>query len=261
MEVIECGTSEFAPDTCSVCIVNDFKFRAVDTSPINNDRIDFCEWWPTAARTLIAGLFGDVEMRRSAAKAMLVLTEIKFVKVSEPKQNVAMDGDRKTLQDLYATRLMFDEQHMKVLCDAWMERVNHVYEKGATLIRQNTSARDGIRRIAKGLTEKHSNDLAAQNIIEDELKKAQQRLAHDVERNMRLFKAESMTDVRVSRPPDLHQLDQQIWHCTQRLSVMGEKENAQEIRSAYHDHLQNATCAIMQKLREMCMHRWMNALR
>ena len=261
MEVIECDASEFSPDTCSVCIVNDFKFRAVDTSPINNDRIDFCEWWPTAARTLISGLFGDVEMRRSAAKAMLVLTDIKFVKVSEPNQNVAMHSDRKTLRDLYATRLMFDEQHMKLLRDAWMERVNYVYEKGAALIRLNTSARNEIRRVAKELTDKHSNDPAARKIIEDELTKAQERLAHDVERNMRLFKAESMTDVRVSKPPDLHQLDQQIWHCTQRLSVIGEKDNAQEVRSAYHDHLQNATCAIVEKLREMCMHRWMNALR
>ena len=83
MEVIDCGNETNKQDSCNVCIVNDFKFRAVNATSIVEKQLDFCEWWPTAARILISGLFGDSDSRRSAAKALLTLTEFEQTGVRE----------------------------------------------------------------------------------------------------------------------------------------------------------------------------------
>lgn len=253
METIECEKPSLLNDTCSVRIVDDFKFRAVDAIA-KEVQPEFCVWWPNAARILVNGIFGDQEQRRSAARAMLTLVDFKQTEARD--EHVLTSEDECALRDMYATRLMFDEQQVKLLREVWADRVDQVFEKGSRVIRKSTALLETMRILAKKLEEEHRDNPVVHSIIQEELSRAKERLACDTNQSIRLIKAEACTDLQHSSP-NLHQLDQRIWKCAQRL----DSAVAERIRAAYRAHYRNIEYTAATALNDACRQKWIQGLR
>lgn len=260
MEVIECESDEFAAnDTCSVCVVEDFKFRAVDPPAMHGDqRSNFCEWWPRAARSVISGLYGDNETRRSAAKALMGLVDdFPYEKVVDVE---CLTHEAITLSDLYRTRLMYEEQHMRSVREKWAERISLVVSKGGVLIKESVRAREGLRDASNRMRRKFEATQQVDAIVNDELRRAERRLAKDVESEMRVLRAEALSDV-VVRPPDTRHIDERIASLANRMVLHNEEPIVEALREAYHGHTQNKMSAAAAELRSHAERDWMQALR
>lgn len=259
MEVIDCGPEEKSTaNDCSICIVNDFKFRAVDP-PRKQSRVNFATWWPVAARSVIAGIYGDIDNRRNAAKALIPLLE-SFPKETTYTMRIS-SPDALILQDLYSSRLMFDEQHMRTIKDRWVQRIQSVIERGGRVIRESINTRDGLRASARKMIARYEQRCdKAKEIVEDELRTAERRLAKETDSDMRILRAEALADMQYNAP-DTYQLDQRISDVARRLTENSGDEVVSSIRELYNIHTGNISHDIARQISEHCEKEWMHALR
>lgn len=240
--------------TGDIQIVNSLKFRGVDELKHSS----FVEWWPTVARTVIAGIFADQDARQAAARALMpLLDRFRRQGVTQPRM---MTGDMQTLQEMLSSRLMFEEQYIRSVKDVWQEAITVLYEQCSRVLVAHKKSQKELESKAKELTKRFKSNAAGDAVddtVSSTLAKYTQRLRRDSAFELKLLRAEAQQVANIRRP-ETRQLDERIEaFCA---SAVESNDAVKRMRDIYEAHIANIEYEVVEQLREECKSKWVKGL-
>ena len=238
-------------DECSVCIVDNMNFTAIDET---TSRRSFVEWWPGAARVVISGAYDDIEKRKVAVQSLLPILD-EFPSVQPATVRMATP-EMVVLHNLYSSRLMFEEQYIRQVKDRWSTAIDNAIERMSRLIEEYEATLEGLKARAKSLADEHTES-AARRIIVAELDTYATRLKRETTLEMRLTRAEAMAVEPVKRP-ETKQLDARIESTVQESK---DTDAVRRLKDVYNLHVRNVEHDMAVELINQCKSKWLRALR
>lgn len=237
-------------EECSVCIVDNMNFTSIDEAPHRA----FTDWWPTAARLVIMGAYDDIEKRRVAVQALLPIVD-DFPSVQPTTVRMATP-EMVVLHNLYSSRLMFEEQHIRQVKERWSTAIDTAIERMSRLLKDHDTTLDGLKTRAKTFADDFSEPESRQ-IIVSELETYAARLRRELNLEMRLTRAEAIT-MEPTKRPETKQLDMRIETTMHELK---DKDTVRRIKQVYDLHVRNVEHDMATELMKQCKSRWLRALR
>lgn len=252
MEEIACSDINETPAEASVVVVNQMNFQPVEEA--RDQRPSLQVWWPSTARILIDGLFGGVDERRAAARAILPVCDL-YVKVT-PMELRMMTPEMRSIHNVYSAKLVCDERDLSGVVDEWIGRVNDFYKKAKKLVDEQDKTIADLRRSAKMLHDRHNRaDKAA--IISERLAIFERRVFDTCELELRVLRADAKaasSDPRTISTFDENRLREVLASTKVTQDVLG------ILASTYEAHRKNIEADAASRIEEAC-HQWLTGLR
>uniref|UniRef100_A0A7S4R0D5 Uncharacterized protein n=1 Tax=Ditylum brightwellii TaxID=49249 RepID=A0A7S4R0D5_9STRA len=247
----------------SVTVASDREVRIVDH--FNYTNVDdmrppsFVEWWPVAAKTVIAGMYNSQDSQRAAIRALMPLFErFKRKTVVQPRM---MSADALNVQEMLSSRLMFEEQYMRSVKDAWQESITMLEERCMRVFKANKAIEDAIDKKGVELERKYTSRISAKRVKEvlDSLKTTyKQRQRRDSALELKLLRSEAM-QITATKRPETRQLDERI-ESSYRGASSAAMETLRRVRETYDAHISNIEHDMAQQLIFECKEKWMRGL-
>ena len=244
--------------TGDVRIVDNFKFERIDDARLTS----FVEWWPIVAKTVIAGIYSDQDAQRAAVRALMPLFD-RF-KHNTIAQMRMLSPEAQNMQEMLSSRLMFEEQYILSVKDAWQDSITMLEDRCRRLFKNNKSAEDSIDAKAKELERKYAPSIGAQRArsaidkIKTMYKQRQRRISAA---ELKLLRSEVLQVPQVKRP-ETKQLDERIESLYRGVSSGGGSvESIRRIRETYDTHILNIEYEMARQVRDECKSKWLRGLR
>ena len=248
MEEIDC--SDRKNDTCNVRIVQNMNFSDIERQPSKT----FVSWWPDAARSLIVGLYGDTDERRAAAHAILpILDAFPYKQLFELRMSSTV---MMSLRELYSSRLMFEEQYIRMVKEHWSNQIQTIADKGRRLELDHNETCAELKSRANKLNSRYRG---AQATIQSTLRDYMDRGTNEYKMKMRLLRSEMLEHQSIRRP-ETRQLDERIATLTREVEAQFGPETVRSIRMLYETHVGNIEHDVAEQIQEECRKSWILGL-
>lgn len=260
MELVQCDDDDPHPDGCNVQIVSDMHFKNVDESHAKYDTPEFVTWWPSTAKTVIKGLYADGDARIAAVRTLLPVCDM------FPSQQVMplrmTTPEMSALHELYATRLTFDEQHIKGITAAWIHQVNALVARARPIVNRLEEDERKLQQSAQGIKTQYAVNPQAMQIVDAKLHAYRTRVQEAAQLQLRLARSESLLHEPV-HAPDTHQIDQRIDDMVKDLKQRSTlpPEMFDTIRAIYDAHRRNIEADAAVLVQNECRKLWLDGLR
>lgn len=254
LQVDASGIDETVPK-CDVEIVErDGRFSSIDEVQ-HGFRADFATWWPQVARAVVRGCYAGIESRQAAVIALRPLFDaFPPVEGSQPHAERG-DATEELLAELYSTRLLFEEQHLRLIKQAWCNSISRVVRDGESIIRKWSRQKSLLHDKAQSLLNA-SSDAEAASIIRDELQKAERNIARECDMELRLARAEASV-VDAAKKNDTHALEERI-ASTSRLVAPSKRSRIEKTHVLGRRRIVQMLVA---EIRGECDQTWIKALK
>ena len=241
---------------CSVHIVNDMNFATIDAA---GTPLEFATWWHSTAKIVIAGMFGGDEARCGAVRAILPVCDM-----FTSQQAIALrmtTPEMAALHELYAARLIYDEQYIKSMTDGWIRQIDALAQAGHGILCKLQQNERELRNVAERLMKRYAqHGDAARQIVDQKLQVHTLRLRKDASSEVKLARAHALlhNDVQIA---DTTQIDQRIEAMTKDLKDRIAPEMIQTVRVIYETHKRNIEADAAKRVQVACQANWLVGLR
>ena len=246
---------ERSDDDCDIRFVTNMNFRDLD----DLRQSSFADWWPAAAKTVIAGIFAEQDSQRAAVRALLpLLSQYKYSNVLQPRM---MTGELEALQHMLSSRLMFEEHYIKSVKDAWKDSISSLTERCMHVFAKNRRSETQMHAYAERLEREYRDRVGAQLVhdtIAELLSRYKKKQCQASAMALKLLRAESL-HVHIIRRPDTRQLDDRIESFC-RNAPAASMDGIRCLRAAYATRLANVEYEMAEDIKDECRCQWIRAL-
>ena len=257
MEEIEIDHPLFEPLTdegCSVRFVDEMNFTHVEQDATRQRRT-FVDWWPVTARVLIQGAFGDKDDKRAAIHSFVPILD-DFPSM-QPTTIRMTTPELAALHNLYSSRLMYEEQHIRKVKERWSNAVFATIDRIRRLLADHAQVIEALKARSKTLAEAHATNMEARKIVAAILERFATRLRRELDLEVRLVRAENLA-IEPVRRPETRQLDERI---AKSLHTLEDSDGGERLTRLYEMHVRNVEHDVALELQKECHASWLDAYR
>lgn len=255
--VIDTGSNTPCTNDCEVSIINT-NAQFTDASVLQ--RIQFVNWWPTVARTLVASLFHSEKTTRRSAIQVLYPVLHQFPKVDVPSNRMAMT-ELNALYNLYSSRLMFEEQHIRNTMQRWTQIIDTMIDRGEKIMKTYSERSNSLATKATEIAATYGTDNAdAVSVIKNELHLFGSRMKRERDLELQVVRAETLGMEGTSRP-ETRQLDAKISEMIREYQQKYPKQTLETLNIMYNAHISNIENEMCVKLQRDHVPKWLRYLR